>query len=104
MSRMNKLFEKFTRWLVVWTVLAVMIGYLYPPALTVFRAYLDYMFMVTMLGIGFVLNPEDFLPIIKKPWLPLLGTLTQFLVMPLSAFCIAKVLRLPDALAYQVGP
>ncbi|MBN1869132.1 MAG: bile acid:sodium symporter family protein [Candidatus Omnitrophica bacterium] len=96
---MNKIFEKFTQLLVVWTVLAVVIGYLYPPVLTVFRAYLDYMFMFTMLGIGFVLNPEDFLPVIKKPWLPLLGTFTQFLIMPLSAFCIAKALRLPPSLA-----
>ena len=63
---MNKIFEKFTQLLVVWTVLAVVVGYLYPPALTVFKPYLDYMFMFTMLGIGFVLNLEDFIPIIKK--------------------------------------
>lgn len=79
--------------------MAVIVGYIYPPALTIFRPYLDYMFMFTMLGIGFVLNPEDFIPIIKKPYLPLLGTLTQFLIMPLAAFCIAKALNLPAALA-----
>lgn len=55
--------------------------------------------MITMLGIGVVLNPEDFFPIIKKPYLPLLGTLTQFVIMPLAAFLIAKILNLPPTLA-----
>ncbi|HQP13049.1 MAG TPA: bile acid:sodium symporter family protein, partial [Candidatus Omnitrophota bacterium] len=59
----NKILIKFTELLVVWTVLAVALGYLYPPALTIFKPYLDSMFMFTMLGIGFVLNPEDFMPV-----------------------------------------
>lgn len=96
---MNKIFQKFTELLVVWTVLAAVIGYVYPPVLTFFRPYLDYMFMLTMLGIGFVLNPEDFIPIIKKPYLTLLGTFTQFAVMPLAAFLVARALRLPPELA-----
>ncbi len=95
----NKILVKFTELLVVWTILAVVIGYLYPPALTIFKPYLDYMFMFTMLGIGFVLNPEDFIPILKRPYLPLLGTVTQFMIMPLAAFLIAKALHLPPALA-----
>jgi len=96
---MNKIFDIFTRLLVVWTLLAVAAGYVYPPCLTVFRPYLDYMFMFTMLGIGFVLNPEDFLPVVRRPWLPLLGTLTQFAIMPVTAFLIAKALKLPPTLA-----
>lgn len=96
---LNKIFRWFTGLLVLWTLIAVAIGYFYPPGLTIFKPYLDYMFMFTMLGIGFVLNPEDFLPIVKKPQLPLLGTLTQFAIMPVSAFLVAKVLKLPDEYA-----
>jgi len=96
---LNKIFSWFTKLLVVWTLLAVAIGYFYPPALTIFKPYLDYMFMFTMLGIGFVLNPEDFLPILKKPQMPLLGTFTQFAIMPAAAFLVAKLFKLPDELA-----
>ncbi|MCX8092737.1 MAG: bile acid:sodium symporter family protein [Candidatus Goldbacteria bacterium] len=96
---LNKIFQWFTKLLVLWTLLAVAIGYFYPPALTIFKPYLDYMFMFTMLGIGFVLNPEDFLPIIKKPQLPLFGTLAQFAIMPLTSFLIAKILKLPNEYA-----
>ena len=55
----NKIFDWFTNQLVLWTLLAVALGYFYPPALTLFKPYLDYMFMFTMLGIGFVMNTEE---------------------------------------------
>jgi BASS family bile acid:Na+ symporter len=55
--------------------------------------------MLTMLGIGAVLNYEDFMPVFRRPHLALLGTFSQFLIMPLSAFLIARALRLPPALA-----
>jgi BASS family bile acid:Na+ symporter len=93
---LNKIFKFFTKFLVLWTLLAVAIGFFFPKALIPFKPYLDYMFMLTMLGIGFVLNPEDFIPMIKKPYLPLLGTFTQFIIMPLSSFAIAKLLHLPS--------
>jgi len=96
---LNKIFQWFTRLLVLWTLLAVAIGYFYPAALTIFKPYLDYMFMFTMLGIGFVLNPEDFLPIVRKPQLPLLGTFSQFAIMPVTSFFVAKILKLPPEYA-----
>lgn len=51
------------------------------------------MFAFTMLGIGAVLNFNDFLPVFKKPHLVLLGTLTQFGIMPASGFIIATLLN-----------
>ncbi len=56
------------------------------------------MFAFTMLGIGAVLNFEDFLPVFKKPHLVLLGTLTQFGIMPAAGFIIAKSLNFPPQL------
>lgn len=58
--------------------------------------------MLTMLGIGAVLNHEDFLPILKRPQTALLGTFTQFMVMPFLGFMIARALRLPPALTLGV--
>lgn len=97
----NKIFQLFTSLLIVWTLISVAIGYFYPFILTYFKPYLDYMFMITMLGIGFVLNPEDFLPIIKRPQLPLLGTFTQFAIMPITSYLIAKIFNLPSD--YAIG-
>lgn len=95
---MTKILHSFTRLLPVWTVLLGIVGYFYPQALLPLRPHIEPLFMLTMLGIGAVLNYEDFLPIFKRPQTALLGTFTQFIIMPLTGFMIAKVLHLSPAL------
>jgi len=95
---MKKGIDYFTRLLPVWTVLAGILGYFFPAILVPLKGHIEWLFMLTMLGIGTVLNYEDFLPIIKKPHTALLGTLTQFAVMPLLGFTIARILNLSPAL------
>jgi len=95
-------FKIFSRLMVLWVILAGVIGYFYPPALTIFKPYKDWFFMFTMAGIGVVLNIEDFIPIVKRPYWVLLGTIAQFAIMPLLGFLIAKGLQLPPNLAIGV--
>jgi len=78
----TKFFGWFTRLMPVWVVLAGVIGFFNPEIYYPLKPYTNWAFSLTMLGIGAVLNFEDFLPIFKKPHLVLLGTLTQFGVMP----------------------
>jgi len=96
---MNKVLEGFTKLLLLWVLVAVGIGYLWPQVLTPLKDYTDWLFALTMFGIGMVLSPQDFKPIFQNPRLVLLGTLAQFAIMPALAFVIAKVLNLPPALA-----
>lgn len=96
---MNKIFGWFTRLMVVWVVLAAIVGYAQPNVLIVLKPYMDWLFSLTMLGIGMVMTFKDFEPIFKKPQTTLLGTAAQFAIMPLLGFLIAKALRLPPDLA-----
>ncbi len=96
---LNTLLEKFAKLLVVWVVLAAVVGFLLPQVLVPLKPYTDWLFAITMFGIGCLLSVKDFIPIIRKPKLVILGTLAQFLIMPLLAFAIIKVLHLPPALA-----
>jgi len=95
-------FKIFSRLMVLWVILAGVIGYFYPPALTIFKPYKDWFFMFTMAGIGVVLSIEDFIPIVKRPYWVLLGTMAQFIIMPLLGFLLAKGLQLPPNLAIGV--
>ncbi|MCA1901305.1 MAG: bile acid:sodium symporter family protein [Candidatus Hydrogenedens sp.] len=95
-------FQIFSRMMVVWVILAGIIGYFFPPVLTIFNPYKDWFFMFTMAGIGVVLKIEDFIPIVKRPHWVLLGTIAQFVIMPLLGFLIAKGLQLPPSLAIGV--
>lgn len=48
-------------------------------------------FFLTMFGIGAVLKTSDFRHIVQRPWLILLGTASQFLIMPFGAYFIAQL-------------
>jgi len=96
---LNKLLDKFARLLVVWVVLAAVVGFVYPQVLTPLKPFTDWLFAITMFGIGCLLSLEDFKPIIKKPKIIFLGTAAQFIIMPLLAFCIIKFMRLSPVLA-----
>jgi BASS family bile acid:Na+ symporter len=70
-----------------------------PGVLVPLNPYLSWFFAVTMFGIGCLLSKDDFLPILQHPRLVFFGTLAQFLIMPLLAFAIIKVMAIPPALA-----
>jgi BASS family bile acid:Na+ symporter len=96
---LNRILEKFARFLVVWVVLAAGVGFVFPKALIPLKPYTDWLFAITMFGIGCLLSAKDFIVIFKQPKLVILGTLAQFVIMPVLAFCIIKLLGLAPALA-----
>jgi BASS family bile acid:Na+ symporter len=98
----NKLFDWITRLLIIWVLAACAIGYIHPDALLLFKPYRDWLFSLTMLGIGLALNPQDFKPLVTQPRLVVLGTVAQFAIMPVLGFIVAKALRLPPDLALGV--
>lgn len=99
---LNRIAERFTKLLVVWVLAAVASGYFKPSLLVFFKPYVDWLFAITMFGIGAVLTLKDFEPVFKKPQTVLLGTLAQFAIMPLLGFLIARALKLPPELALGV--
>ena len=57
-------------------------------------AWINYLLMVVMFGMGLTLKPEDFLVVFRHPKDILLGCVAQFTIMPLLAFCLGKVFGL----------
>ena len=55
-----------------------------------------------MFGMGLTLSPKDFLPVVARPKAVALGVAAQFLLMPLLAVVLAKLLNLPADLALGV--
>ncbi|MCX7926965.1 MAG: bile acid:sodium symporter family protein [Candidatus Omnitrophica bacterium] len=91
--------EKFSRFLVVWVILSVIVGFLFPAVFVALKSYTDWFFALTMFGIGCLLSFNDFKPIFLRPRLVIIGTLAQFLIMPFLALLITKIMVLPPALA-----
>jgi BASS family bile acid:Na+ symporter len=53
-------------------------------------------FSITMFGIGMALTPADFRRILANPHLIVIGTATQFLIMPFGSYLVAR--------AFGLGP
>ncbi|NLJ58406.1 MAG: bile acid:sodium symporter family protein, partial [Tissierellia bacterium] len=65
-------------------------------------SYINPLLMVVMFGMGLTLKFEDFKLILSRPKDVVLGFCTQFILMPLIAFLLVKVFRLPPELAVGV--
>lgn len=94
----NKISSFITKNLVLLVLLCVGIGYFYPSVLTKLKPYNEWFFTFTMFGIGFVLNFEDFVYVFKKFHIVLLGTLAQFLIMPLGGYLVGTIFSFPQEL------
>lgn len=57
---------------------------------------------VVMFGMGLTLKPSDFKPVLMRPKDIIIGELAQFIVMPLVAWLLCKMLQLPPELALGV--
>jgi len=100
MRTINKIAEIITNNLVALVVLTVALAYFFPGAFVPLKPFIEWFFAFTMFGIGAILSVKDFAPIFRQPRLVLLGILAQFAIMPLAAFVIARLMRLPDSLAF----
>ncbi|MBL8019127.1 MAG: bile acid:sodium symporter family protein [Leptospirales bacterium] len=63
---------------------------------------LKIMLAVVMFGMGLGLSVRDFRRVLQTPWQALIGTAGHFILMPLAAFIVVKVLNLPFELALGV--
>jgi len=92
---MKKLLKIYTKYMAIWVFICGVIAYIYPKPFIALRGGMDLFFALTMLGIGCVLNIEDFKRIAKQPKIVAIGSVMQFSLMPLGAFFVAKAFNLP---------
>ena len=96
---MSFLLDLYNRLFLVWVIAAGAAAFRFPAVFLPLRGSMDLLFAVTMFGVGMVLNPTDFLNILKDFRVVVVGTVAQFSIMPLSAFAISRALALPDELS-----
>ncbi len=96
----EKILSSYTRLFAVWVIAGGLIAYLWPaPFVRLDKQCVNWLFALTMFGIGAVLQVDDFRRIVQRPMIVLIGTITQYTLMPLTAYVIANVLDLDPQLA-----
>jgi len=98
----QKLLKKFTSLFPLWAVLLSIIAYLRPEYFAPHQGLIVPFLSLIMLGMGITLSVDNFLEVFKKPKVIFLGTLMQYTIMPLAAWIVCLVLKLPADIAAGV--
>lgn len=98
----QEILKKFTSLFPLWAVLLSAVAYVYPEYFAPHQGLIVPFLSLIMLGMGVTLSVNSFLAVLKKPSVVLLGTLMQYTVMPLAAWIVCLVLKLPADLAAGV--
>jgi BASS family bile acid:Na+ symporter len=93
---------KFTSLFPVWAVLLSAVAYVYPEYFAPHQDLIVPFLSLIMLGMGVTLSVDSFLAVFKRPKVILQGTLMKYTIMPLSAWIVCLVLKLPPDLTVGV--
>jgi BASS family bile acid:Na+ symporter len=96
---LGKILSFYTKYFAVWVIVFGVVAYFWPGPFVELERAMEWFFALTMFGIGAVLEIEDFKRIAQKPIIVLVGCCSQFSIMPLGAFALAKLFDLPPEIA-----
>lgn len=82
----------------LWAILLSAAAYKAPAFWVSFKGMIVPLLGVVMFGMGITLTVADFRGVLRRPGVVGIGVLLQYLLMPLIAVCIGRLLRLPDEL------
>ncbi len=86
----------------VWVIVFAFLAYFSPDTFKFLAPYISILLGIVMFGMGLTLRAKDFSEVFTRPFDVILGILGQFLIMPLSAYLLCKLLQLPDEIAVGV--
>lgn len=77
----------------LWAILVSIFAYFQPEAVVGFKSWIIPLLVFIMFCMGITLKVEDFKRVLTKPKIIAITTLLQFLLMPLAAFVISRLLN-----------
>lgn len=80
-------------------LVGTIIAYFFPTPFVPLSGAITYFLIVIMFAMGLTLTIPDFQEIARRPWPVFIGVVGQFVIMPLCAIGVAKLLGLHPALA-----
>ncbi|MFU0792183.1 bile acid:sodium symporter family protein [Virgibacillus proomii] len=99
-------FVKFSHFIgktfALWVLLVAVVAFLIPEQFLWISKYISILLGIVMFGMGMTLSLADFSEVVRHPKSVVIGVVSQFLLMPLIAYGLAKGLNLPPEIAIGV--
>lgn len=86
----------------IWVLVAAGLAIWMPEYFTWIGSYITILLGIVMFGMGMTLKLDDFKLILKYPKGVIIGIVSQFVIMPLLAFALAKIFNLSPEIAVGV--
>jgi len=86
----------------VWIIVFAVLGFLLPSTFSVFAPWIVVLLGVIMFGMGLTISTKDFAEVAKRPFDVLIGVLAQFLIMPLLAVLLTRIIPMSPEVAAGV--
>jgi BASS family bile acid:Na+ symporter len=93
---LSRMVQIFNRLFVLWILLGGIVAFYFPGVVRPLKPYMELFFALTMFGVGMVLKPHDFVAIWKNLKIVLIGVLSQFSIMPVTAYVLSKLFAFSD--------
>ena len=103
MKTLEKVSDFVGKWMALIVLAVAALALFAPQTCTWIRtSWVNYLLGIVMFGMGLTLKASDFAEVFKHPKDVVLGAVCQFTLMPLIAFVLCKLFRLPAELAVGV--
>lgn len=90
------------KYFALFVLAAAILSYFQPTVITWVLPYVPYLLGLVMFGMGMTLKRSDFSEVFKRPKDVLIGVCAHYLIMPLVAYVLCLVFRLPAPVAVGV--
>lgn len=99
MNKIEKTAQFITKLFPLWVVLFAAVALFNPTPFKPIGQYIIYLLGLIMLGMGLTMSLQDFKLVLTRPKDVCYGVLLRFLIMPLVAYAVSKLMGLPPSLA-----
>ena len=103
MKTLKQISNFFGKYMAIIVLIVAAVSLFFPKSVSFIKtSYVNYLLMIVMFGMGLTLKLEDFKVVFTRPKDIIIGAIAQFTIMPLLAFILSIVFKLPPELAVGV--
>lgn len=86
----------------IWVIVFAVLGFFFPETFKQIAPWIVTLLSIIMFGMGLTLSVDDFREVVKRPFDVTIGVLGQFLIMPLLAVALTRIIPMSPEVAAGV--
>ncbi|ENT61217.1 bile acid:sodium symporter family protein [Brucella suis] len=86
----------------IWVIVFAALGFVMPATFSIFALWIVVLLGIIMFGMGLTISGKDFAEVAKRPFDVAIGVLAQFIIMPLLAVLLTRIIPMSPEVAAGV--